>query len=276
MKINLVIHKFGSVRQYHVLHFGWAVSCGQSQAPQGVATCSVVTDYRHDLFLDRFAEGNFAVANSYVSAPLNNSLRGPLWGREEERNIHSMREDCQTCQILMYMLLSVYLDKHLAHGRTIVGGAVNGHGLSVSGEFQGELLSHQLLDHLIRQRGQRVRKSGGKLQRAGEGAGVTHRVAGVGSVDLGQAVDVGVKDVHLLHQTGQCRLCGFTDLLVHTLHLKHQRFMKLLLILWYSPLNEIWVYISHALNLFSLAISFILKGLKSRIIVAILPMCTLL
>ena len=95
MKIHLVFCEFGSVGQYHVLHFGWAVSCCQSQAPQGVATCPILTDHRHDLFPDRFAEGNFVVADSDVSASLNNSLRGSLWGRAEEENIHKMKEDCQ-------------------------------------------------------------------------------------------------------------------------------------------------------------------------------------
>lgn len=51
-------------------------------------------------------------------------------------------------------------------------------------------------------------------------ADVTHTVAGVGSVDLGQVVDFGVENVHLLHQAGERRLCGFADLLVHTLSLK--------------------------------------------------------
>lgn len=47
-------------------------------------------------------------------------------------------------------LRSAYLDKHFAHG-TVFGGAVNGHGLSVSGELKGEVLLHQLLDDLMGQ-----------------------------------------------------------------------------------------------------------------------------
>lgn len=78
MYIHLILDEFGSVRQYHVLHFWWAVSCGQSQAPQGVATCPVLTDNRHDLFFDALAEGNFAVANSDMSASLDDSLWGSL------------------------------------------------------------------------------------------------------------------------------------------------------------------------------------------------------
>ena len=57
------------------------------------------------------------------------------------------------------MFLSVYLDKHLAHGGAIVGGAVDRHGLPVSGELQGELLPHQLLDYLIRRKDDSVRKT---------------------------------------------------------------------------------------------------------------------
>lgn len=47
----------------------------------------------------------------------------------------------------------------------------------------------------------------------------THRVAGVGPVDLGQVADVRVEDVHLLHQAGEGRLGGLTHLLIHALHL---------------------------------------------------------
>lgn len=46
-------------------------------------------------------------------------------------------------------ILPSYLDKHLAHGGAgLVGSAVDRHGLAVPGEFQGELLLHQLLDDL--------------------------------------------------------------------------------------------------------------------------------
>ncbi len=67
------------------------------------------------------------------------------------------------------MCILVYLDKHLAHWRTIVGGAVDRHGLPVSGELQGELFPHQLLDHLIRHQDRQSEKnllsgSGGNLQ----------------------------------------------------------------------------------------------------------------
>lgn len=58
------------------------------------------------------------------------------------------------------------------------------------------------------------------------GAGVTHTVAGVGSVNLGQVVNLGVENVHLLHQTSERRLCGFADFLVHTLRLNARQTFK--------------------------------------------------
>lgn len=88
MKTHLILGEFGNVGQYHVLHLRWAVSCSQSQAPQGVRTCPVITDHRHDLLFDAFGEGNFAVSHSDMGASLNNSLWGPL------------QEVEQICQIL--------------------------------------------------------------------------------------------------------------------------------------------------------------------------------
>lgn len=58
------------------------------------------------------------------------------WQTEQQKGLHP--------------LLSAHLDKHFAHG-AVFGGAVNGHGLPVSGELQGEVLLHQLLDDLMGQ-----------------------------------------------------------------------------------------------------------------------------
>lgn len=169
MKVHLILGEFGSVRQYHVLHLGWAVSCGQSQAPQGVTTCPVLTDHRHDLLFDAFAEGNFAVAHSDIGASINNSLWGPLSCRAKMSNIHSKAEDQIKSKAMHksedktsppFLCCSVYLDKHFAHGRTgLVGGAVDRHGLPVSRELQSELLLHQLLDHLIPQKDRQCEKT---------------------------------------------------------------------------------------------------------------------
>ena len=41
------------------------------------------------------------------------------------------------------------LDEHLALGARLDWRAVDGHGLAVTGELQGELLLHQLFDHLM-------------------------------------------------------------------------------------------------------------------------------
>lgn len=83
MRVHLILRKFGGVRQYHVLHLGWAVSRRQGKAPQGVTARPVLTDHRQDFVLDALAEGNLAVAHSDMSASLNNSLRGTLRGTTE-------------------------------------------------------------------------------------------------------------------------------------------------------------------------------------------------
>lgn len=52
---------------------------------------------------------------------------------------------------------------------------------------------------------------------------VTYRITGVGSLDLGQASDICIKHVHLLHQACERRLCGLTYLLIHTFGLDTHR-----------------------------------------------------
>lgn len=47
-----------------------------------------------------------------------------------------------------------------------------------------------------------------------------HRVAGVGAFDSRKSLQVRVKHVHLLHQTRQSCLCGFTNLFINTLSLE--------------------------------------------------------
>lgn len=42
-----------------------------------------------------------------------------------------------------------HLHKHLALGARFDRGAIDGHGLAVTGELQSELLLHQLLDDLM-------------------------------------------------------------------------------------------------------------------------------
>lgn len=52
------------------------------------------------------------------------------------------------------------------------------------------------------------------------GDAATHIVACVGPLHLGQADQVGVEHVHLLHLAGEGRLRGLTHLLVHPLRLR--------------------------------------------------------
>lgn len=69
-----------------------------------------------------------------------------------------------TIQAILWVAPHRYLDEHLADGGAgLVGGAVHRHRLPVSGELQGELLLHQLLDHLgERRRGHGLEREGGE------------------------------------------------------------------------------------------------------------------
>lgn len=49
------------------------------------------------------------------------------------------------------------LHEHLGATVTLGGGAVHGHGLPVTGELQGEVLLHELLDHLLKDTEKRFR-----------------------------------------------------------------------------------------------------------------------
>lgn len=45
---------------------------------------------------------------------------------------------------------------------------------------------------------------------------VAYRVAGTGAFHLAESGHVSLEDVHLLHQGGESRLCGFAHLLINT------------------------------------------------------------
>lgn len=44
---------------------------------------------------------------------------------------------------------------------------------------------------------------------------VAYRVAGTGAFHLAESGHVSLEDVHLLHQGGESRLCGFAHLLIN-------------------------------------------------------------
>lgn len=83
----LVLCELGSVRKDHVLYFGWVVSCGESEAPQGVVACPVLTDHRHDLFPNACGERDLVVSKPDVSTSLNNPLWGSLMGPGGEESV---------------------------------------------------------------------------------------------------------------------------------------------------------------------------------------------
>lgn len=51
----------------------------------------------------------------------------------------------------------------------------------------------------------------------------TYRITGVGSLYLGEAFNICIKRVHLLHQACESRLGGLTHLLIHTFGLDTHR-----------------------------------------------------
>ena len=54
----------------------------------------------------------------------------------------------------------------------------------------------------------------------------TYRAAGIGSLNPGQVLHVGVEHIHLLNQAGQGSLSSLTDLLIDLLGLEKRRVMK--------------------------------------------------
>lgn len=121
-----------------------------------------------------------------------------------------------------------YLYKHLSNRRTsLVGRAVHGHGLPVSGKFQGKLLLHQLLNHLKVQQNKckcesrtsfhwtnrRVNKEAQMLPSVIK---TTYWITGVGSLNLRQAFNVCIKHVHLFNQARESCFRGLANLLIYT------------------------------------------------------------
>lgn len=66
--------------------------------------------------------------------------------QQQQRN-GSEEKDVYLC--ICYCIIHSCLDEHLALGARLDGGAVDRHGLAVTRELQGELLLHQLPDHLM-------------------------------------------------------------------------------------------------------------------------------
>lgn len=50
-----------------------------------------------------------------------------------------------------------------------------------------------------------------------------YRITGVGTLNPGQAFNISVKHIHLLHQACESRLCGLTHLFIHTFGLDEQK-----------------------------------------------------
>lgn len=54
----------------------------------------------------------------------------------------------------------------------------------------------------------------------------TYGAAGIGSLNPGEVLHVGVEHIHLLNQAGQSSLSSLTDLLIDLLGLEKRRVMK--------------------------------------------------
>lgn len=149
MHSHLVIGKLGGVLQVHLLGPQGAVTGGQGQATEGVTAGTPVPDDGHDLLLDGVGQGNAGGANTHVCAPVNHTLRGTLRGKQEDGSAREQHKS-KSESVREGREPGTDLHEHLGATVTLAGSAVHGHGLPVTGELQGEVLLHELLDHLLK------------------------------------------------------------------------------------------------------------------------------
>lgn len=78
---NLILGEFIGIGQVHLLGFGWVVNGGQSQAPQGVASGTILPSDVKDLVHHGGSHGYFSVSNTDVAAPVQYTFRSTLSGK---------------------------------------------------------------------------------------------------------------------------------------------------------------------------------------------------
>lgn len=75
---HLILSEFGGIGQVHLLGFGWVVNGGQSQAPQGVASGTILPGDVKDLVHHGGSHGYFSVSKTDVAAPIQYTFRSTL------------------------------------------------------------------------------------------------------------------------------------------------------------------------------------------------------
>jgi hypothetical protein len=156
-QVLFVVSKFGGVSQVHLGVWDWGVVDSQSQAPKSISTGSVFEDQSFNLGFHLGGQSNSFGTNSNFGTSFKDSLGG------------------------------TFNEKFRFTGGFVV--SVNGHGFSVSGEFQ----SVSFFVH-----------------------GFDLGVDGGAFLGGGQRAHVFTEDIDFLDQNGQSGFGGFTDLLVNT------------------------------------------------------------
>lgn len=80
---RLILSEFGGIGQVHLFGFGWVVNGGQSQAPQGVASGTILPGDVEDLVHQGGSHGYFGVSKTDVAAPVQYTFGSTL----SEKNI---------------------------------------------------------------------------------------------------------------------------------------------------------------------------------------------
>lgn len=90
---HLILSKFGGIGQVHLLGFGWVVNGGQSQAPQGVASGTILPGDVEDLVHQGGSHRYLSVSKTNVAAPVQYTFGSTL----SEKNIGMF---CHTDEIV--------------------------------------------------------------------------------------------------------------------------------------------------------------------------------
>merc|ERR1719318_2000915 len=111
-EVDFIVDKLGRVVQVHVSWVHGGVSSGEAQAPESIPTSSVLNSSGHDLLPHLLSHGDLLGSNPGIGAPVENSL-----GCSLHKHLGSVSETSG-----------------------LLGGAVRGHRLPVSGELKSVIL----------------------------------------------------------------------------------------------------------------------------------------
>lgn len=166
---NLVVCKLCWVLQVHLLLPQRCVTCGQGQTAEGVASGAPFLDDWHDVVFHRASQRYTVSTHTNISAAVNNSLWSTLKTGNAIIRLWFLNIKLSLLELFqnnffkyyfhLWLMFHAHFDKHLVSHRCfgrLSRTAVDWHRLSVSGELQGELLSHQMLDNLSESEGRKV------------------------------------------------------------------------------------------------------------------------